>query len=367
MSNQDLSPLFQPEVRSTASILHEEPWQGRRGMPSPAVLLLSLVMAIGLGFLYAASFFRITDPAMLAMVVTIGVLLIAGIAITTVTSKEVGRARAIDVLTSVAAAAATLFMARSMGMPVIVAASCTAIVVGFMAVPGQAFDANAAGAGYSGAFVGMMSSDVMVNPYWVMGAAVLAGVLWSLIGPAVWDGVGGRMGAVAYIGAAGVYIAADLMGAVADRPLTAGLDGLAHAAVVPIGCAAALVTWVLIQRMGIPFVLASGLTSLAVCGVLALTLADSAPLAAAWFGGSFVAGGSTGRLPNAGWVGAGGLVFGILTFHFSGPIAGHVGVLGATATIATLAVGAVEWFALAPVVQRRGALVRARLRARLNA
>jgi len=362
MSDDRLSPLFQPEVRSTASILHEEPWQGRAHLPSAAVLLLASVMTIGLGFLYVASFLMISDALPMVTAVIIGAFLILGIAVTTVTSRAVGRVRAIDMALSVAAAALTLLMARSMGVPVIVAASCVAVIIGVMCLPGQAIDANAAGAGYTGAFVGMMSSDVMLNTVWVLGAALIAGVLWSLIGPAVWDGVGGRMGAVAYISASGLYLVADLVGDVRDGLAPPALDGMAHVSVVPIGCAGALVTWALIQRGGLPFVLASGLTSLAVCGVIALTMPHGAPLAAAWFGGTFVGGAGTGRLPNAGWVGLAGFVFGLLTLHFSGPLAGHVGVLGATATIAGLAVGALEWVVLAPAVQRRGARVRARLR-----
>ena len=364
MSADHLSPLVQPEVRSTASVLHEEPWQGRAGLPSPPVLLLAGMLAVGLGFLYVASFLMASDALPRATAVVIGVFLVAGIGITTVTSLPVGRLRAGDAALAVATAALTLLMARDMGMPVIVAASCSAIIIGVMALPGQVLDANAAGAGYTGAFVGMMSSDVMLGTAWVLGAALLAGVLWSLIGPAVWDGVGGRMGAVAYLSASGVYLVADLVGDVRDGGPVPALTGMAHVSVVPIGCAAALVTWVLIQRAGLPFVLASGLTSLAVCGVVALTVPHGASLAAAWFGGTFVGGVGTGRLPNAGWVGLAGLVFGLLTLHFSGPLAGHVGVLGATATIACLAVGALEWVVLAPPVQRRVARVIGRRHAR---
>lgn len=362
MSTAGYSPLFQPEARSTASVLHEEPWQGREGLPSPAVLVLASIMAVGLGFLFVASFLIGTAPLPFAGAVIIGVLLIAGMAITTMTSGEVGRVRLIDVGAAVAGAAMTLFLAREMGMPVIVAASCVAVVLGVMALPGQWIDAGAAGAGYTGAFVGMLTPGVMLGTWWVLGAAVLAGVLWSLIGPSVWDGVGGRMGAVAYIASSGIYLVANLVDAERDIPLLPGMDGMAHAAVVPIGCAAALVTWALIQRAGMGFVLASGLSSLAVCGVIALALPNGAVLAAAWFGGTFVGGTGTSRLPNACWVGLAGLVFGTLMLHFSGPLAGHVGVLGATAVIASLAVGALEWVVLAPAVQRRGHALRLRLR-----
>ena len=198
----------------------------------------------------------------------------------------------------------------------------------------------------------------------MVAAGLLAGLLFSVVGPAVLPGVGARMGAVAFLAGSVVYLLAEITGNDAPSILPADATGFGNWAMVPIGMAGALVTWALTHGRAMPFVLASGLTSLAVCGVVALTVPHGASLAAAWFGGTFVGGVGTGRLPNAGWVGLAGLVFGLLTLHFSGPLAGHVGVLGATATIACLAVGALEWVVLAPPVQRRVARVIGRRHAR---
>jgi len=81
MTPPRFSPLFQPEARSTASILHEEPWQGRSGLPSPAVLLLASVMAAGLGLLYAASFLLDAEPFPLAAALVAGILLVGAMAV----------------------------------------------------------------------------------------------------------------------------------------------------------------------------------------------------------------------------------------------------------------------------------------------
>ena len=81
MTPPRLSPRFQPEDRSTASILHEEPWQGRTGLPSPPVLLLALVIAVGLGLLYAASFLLDAEPFPLAAALVAGILLVGAMAV----------------------------------------------------------------------------------------------------------------------------------------------------------------------------------------------------------------------------------------------------------------------------------------------
>ncbi len=87
-----------------------------------------------------------------------------------------------------------------------------------------------------------------------------------------------------------------------------------------------------------------------------------ATLDVAFFGGTFVGGSATRRLPDAGWVGIAGLIYGGLMLYFRGPLTGHVGVMGAAGTVACLITAAVEWLVLKPRVNRSAWRVASRTR-----
>ena len=255
------------------------------------------------------------------------------------------RPRLRDIVTGAGATAMAMLLTRDMEIPPLVTVSLVAIVLGVMTVPTGPLDARAEGAGYTGAFVGLLTPTLTIPVGWVILAGAVSGLLWSVIGPCVFPGVGGRLGLVAFMASSAVYGVATALGDDRMQVLLPQVGGLAHAAMVPIGAAGAIITWVLIQRCGWDFALASGLTSLLVCGVLHMSSmgALASVLGTAWFGGTMVGLSLPAPLPNAAWVIVAGLMYGAYMLHFEGPLEGHVGVIGATGVIAVfVAMGAMR-------------------------
>ena len=351
-----MTELFNPERRSDQCSLHgaSTPWP--QLLSSPAFILVGAVMSIGLVGMYLSTFLidDINVPFAGAVAVVLLALMGLGMLVVGATSHAVGRVRLVDVVAATAGGALAQFLTREMGISLLVAGSLIAVGVGIAMLGDGPLDTMAGGAAYAGICVGLLPSYVTQSSWLVIGASVLCGVLWSLAGPSVWNGIGGRMGLVAFIAGSVVYLVADVFGLErTHRLVPIRMDGLAHWAVVPVGAIAAVLTWVLVERLGVPFVLASGALSLVVC--LTLDLTKPVPMSVldvAFFGGTFVGGSSVRRLPNAAWVALAGLVYGALMLHFKGPLTGHVGVLGATGTIACLAVAALEWGVLTPWVNR---------------
>ncbi len=312
--------------------------------PTPATYVLGAVVLVALAGMYVQSFVLGADPVPTILVVIIGIPTVIGAGYAVRTSLPLLRPRPVEVITALAGTMASLLMAREMGIPPLVAAALVAVACGVGALPGGPLDAISAGAGYTGSFVGLLTPNITLGWYWVAVAGVLAGLLWTFVGRSVIQGVGGRMGLVGFMASAAVYWIADLTGHDQNAVLLPGTDGMAHWAVVPIGAAGALITWVLMNRLGWGFNLASGLPSLAVCGVIVASGlgGTGVVLATAFFGGTFVGGTTTARLPNAAWLGAAGLLYGAFMLHFEGPLAGHVGVIGTTGTISVLAIIGIE-------------------------
>ena len=272
------------------------------------------------------------------------VVVLAGGLIALRASGPPGRVRLVDVVTAAVASAATLLLVRGLDIPPLVAAAAVATVIGVAMLGDGPLDAIAGGAGYAGGFVGLVAPTVTIALFWVVIAGALAGVLWGLIATSAFAGCGGRMGTSALIASILVYQAARLVGEQGDAVLLPPVDGLAHWAVVPTGCVATLVTWLLMYRRGWSLPMASGLTSLVVCGGLAMWGPDSVQLvlATAWYGGTAVGRTGANRLPNAGWVALAGLAYGALMLRFEGPLQGHVGIIGATGLMGVLGVIAVR-------------------------
>ncbi len=349
-----MSTLFNPETRSDQCATHEGNTDAARLLASPRFVLLAAIMAIGLVGMYLSTFAvrSIEVPPYGVIAAVILGFMALGMLVVGATSKPVGHVRAVDVVAAVASAAIAQFLTREMGVPLLVAGSMVAVALGVAMLWGGPLDSMSAGAGYAGTCVGLLPQYVTQSSWLVIAAAVICGVLWSLIGPSVWDGVGGRMGSVAFISGSVVYLIADMFGLErSHRLIPLHMTELAHWAVVPVGMIAAVLTWMLVERAGVPFVLASGSLSLVVCLILDHTQPlPASVLDAAFFGGTFVGGVSPRRLPNAAWVAGAGAIYGALMLHFAGPLTGHVGILGATGTIGCLAMAGCEWIVLHPRV-----------------
>lgn len=313
--------------------------------PSRWTYALGALALASLAGMYVTSFVIGAEPFPLALVVLASTLAIIGAVVGLRTFAPVPRPRVRDAAAAAAAAAVALLFTRDMGMPALVSVSLVAVTIGMMAVPSGPFDRRSQGSAYVGAFVGLIAPSITLPSVWVVVSGAVGGLLWSMIATSAFEGLGGRLGLVALMASAAVYWLASALGYEGSPVLLPEVRGLAHMAMIPIGAAGAIVTWMLIHRRGWDFAMASGLTSLMVCGVIALSsMGALAPvLATAWFGGTMVGLSTPERLPNAAWVIVAGMIYGAYMLHFEGPLQGHVGVIGATGTIAVLVTVGVIW------------------------
>ncbi len=302
--------------------------------PTRGTYVLGVLLLLTLTWLFAVSLIAQASRMLAAAGLSAGLaVILAGGVMTLRTSGPMPRVRVVDVVMSTIAAAATLYLCRVLELPPLVASALVITVIGVALLSGGPLDVRSGMAGYTGGFIGLITPNITLSWYWVMLAGPVAGVLWSLISPSAFVGVGGRMGATAFMASVGVYQVADLLG---DRDIPSLLPppgGLAHWAVVPIGATSALVVWLLMNRLGWSLPMASGLSSLLVCGGLALWGPPSVavPFATVWFGGNAVGAVAAWRLPNAGWVAVAGLLYGVMILRFQGPLEGHVGAIGSFA------------------------------------
>lgn len=302
--------------------------------PTRGTYVLGVLLLVTLTWVFAVSLIAQASRLLAAVGLSAGLaVILAGGVMTLRTSGPMPRVRVVDVVMSTTAAGATLYLCRVLDVPPLVACALVITVIGVAMLSGGPLDVRSGMAAYTGGFIGIISPNITLSWFWVILAGPVAGVLWSLIAPSAFVGVGGRMGATAFMASAGVYQAADLLGDRDIPPLLPPPGGLANWAVVPIGATSALVVWLLMNRLGWSLPMASGLSSLLVCGGLALwgPSAVATPFATAWFGGNAVGAVAARRLPNAGWVAIAGLLFGAMTLRFQGPLQGHVGAIGSFA------------------------------------
>jgi len=313
--------------------------------PTAGTYVLGLGMLVTLALVFVRSFLSEAAGALPVAVLFVALLVvIAGGVMALRTSAPPGRVRVVDVITATAAATATLYLVRRLDVPPLVAASFVATALGIAMLGDGPLDGVSGTAGYSGAFVGLVAPTVTVPAYWVVLAGAAAGVLWSLVARSALAGCGGRMGTTAFMASVVVYQLATLLGERGAVVLVPPVDGLAHWAVVPTGVVSALLTWLLMNRRGWSLPMASGLTSLVVCGSLAMWGPPSIAVvvATAWYGGTAVGATAAPRLPNAAWVGLAGLAYGALMLRFTGPLEGHVGVIGAMGLMGVLGMIAIR-------------------------
>lgn len=344
-------PTAHLEASQTATVRDPRPTLRHVG-PSVATVLLGLLLLATLTYLYVDAFWGGTGPVDAALVAIAALLALVGFTMTLATSLPAKAPRRGDIVVATAGTAFALLLTRNMEMPLLVAVGVIGLALGVASLPGGPLDAAAAGCGFTGMFTGLVGPSVNLPWHWVMIAGVVSGVLFSVIGPAVLSGVGARMGTVAFLAGSGVYLLARVAGEHPSPVIPPPIGALTHWSVLPIAMAGALVTWALTWRTPVPFVMAAGAGALLVCGAMAVALPElSDVLGSAWVGGSLIGSATPARLPTALWIGLAGIIYGALMLHFEGPLTGHIGVLGATATVACLAVAGIEWLIHAPGIR----------------
>ena len=246
-----------------------------------------------------------------------------------------------DPLLAVTAATLVVTASRSWGLlPVF----CVAVVgtVGGLAVRKIAGATDYHGGPiYCGTFVGMTSEMVLPNIWWVAGAGLLAGVLWSMSREA-WVGIGGKMGTVALGGVLLTNLVASDF-----HQLGPGAHALtsiqAIAGILVVGLISAPLTWWLAHRRGWGAVLGSAVPTMIFAGVLQYApdlFADSPKvLTVAWLGASFVGMTAPARVSSP-WImiPIGGVLYGCLQIILGKYLAGEGGIAGATALISVFAI-----------------------------
>jgi hypothetical protein len=195
---------------------------------------------------------------------------------------------------------------------------------------------------YCGAFVGMTSESVLLDPAFIVLAGGLAGGFWSSLRHS-WIGIGGKMGTMAFFGVFVAFGLAILFGRAVPgvRPIALPLVGMLMILLASI-LSPFLTQWLAYGRQwGV--VLGSAFPSASVALILLFLIPPfygfSGRLAAAWMGASFV--GMTNlnirELPT--WtLGFMGLCFGFLTLCFEPSLIGIGGDLGATAVVSVFSV-----------------------------
>lgn len=313
--------------------------------PTALTWAMGLLMLVSLATVTMTAFLWGSRPLPFVLSVVVVLFALLGFTLGMVTSRPMVAPRTADVVIAVAAAGITQFMSREMGMPMLVAGAMTGVFLGLGNLPGGPLDALTAGSGYTGMVAGMVGSNITLPTVVILLAGGLAGVLFSVIGPSVMPGVGARMGTAGFIAGSAIYLLADAFGAERPALIPGPSAGVPHWGILPIGVAGALITWVLVNRAGVPFVLASGATSAVIAAAADwfLTPHVGLVLAVAWMGGTFVGGSGSNRLPTALWIGLAAVLYGGLMLHFEGPLDGHPGIIGATGTIACLATVGIEW------------------------
>ena len=317
----------------------------RRYNPTPGAWILAVVFTAALGTVYACSFFLHDRPVVWLLTFLVGLLALLGLLLGLVTSSCVCRPRAVDLVVALAGAGMAQYLTREMQMPLLVGGAMAGTLLGIAQLWDGPLDSTAAGAGYTGVVAGMVAATITLHEVWILAAGVIAGAVFVMMGPTVLPGVGARMGTAGFIGASFVYLSADVVGAERPALIPPPSSHLPHWGLVVVAVAGALFTWALVNRGGVPYVLASALPSLLLVSITAATLPThlAAVLGVAWFGGTFVGGTGLNRLPTAVWIAVAAALFGALMLNFEGPLNGHAGVVGVTASIACLAASGLEW------------------------
>ncbi|CQH55350.1 uncharacterized protein HHUB_2222 [Halobacterium hubeiense] len=191
---------------------------------------------------------------------------------------------------------------------------------------------------YCGSFVGMASPALFPTPVGVATAGLAAGV-GLVAADGVFDGVGGKLGTLAFAGCLAAAVATP-----ASFPSGTALPTSTLLVAVPVAAVAAVVAFHLHAERGHSTVVASALVGvLAVALRPALSHVTDAPLAAVAFCASFVGMSAPRRLHSNRVVALAGALAAVVFLLTSPVFGGAGGKLGTTAFVAcTAVVGVVE-------------------------
>ena len=280
--------------------------------------------------------------------VLFGALLIPaaiGIIVTTRHLPRAARPRLTDMALALASTLIVAVGVREFGLSPVLAASLMGVVAGLVSIMHSRL-ASAAVPLYCGSFAGMTSALVLADWLSVTIAGLCAGLLVSLL-RTTWDGVGGKLGLLAFAGVFLTSFVARGLGTIGPGAPLIEFDDADHIALLAVPPLAATITWALRHR-GISPVMASAAPT-AAFALLLLVLDDNTPvgdlmpftyvsLCLAWFGGSFIGMTSPGRVGGRLWpLLVAAFLFGVLQIAFEPTIAGFGGDFGATASVAVLA------------------------------
>ena len=195
---------------------------------------------------------------------------------------------------------------------------------------------------YCGAFVGMTSEAVLIDPAFVVLAGALAGGFWSLFRHS-WIGIGGKMGTMAFFA---VFVAIGLaivFGRAAPGVRPNALPSLETPMILVASVLSPFLTHWLAYRRQWGVVLASALPSASVALILLFLIHPfydfSGRVEAAWMGASFVGMTNLNTRELPAWtLGVMGLCFGLLTLCFEPSLVGVGGDLGVTAAVSAFSV-----------------------------
>ncbi len=232
---------------------------------------------------------------------------------------------ALTVLAIVTGALTTFILANAVGLGPVVGASLVGAI-------GALIARNKAAAVYCGAFVGMVSQDCLYASTHVTLAALLAAAVFLLAAP-VFNGFGGKLGTIAFIGCVA-------MAWLTGNPLSQAPIPAANvkALIVLFSVAASMGTFSLSTRLKLGPVMASALVGLAGGLLLPPLMPETGPmLAVVVICASFTGMSSRERLADERRLALAGLITGLIFIFTLPAMGGAGGKLGTIAFASSLA------------------------------
>ena len=305
-----------------------------------------------IGFFYLAAFFAQHTPFEAAVLVFLALSVFAGLLEATSVPAAIPVLLFDDVVHVALGALAVQFAIRSAGMTAVQAAALVGVLA-WLSGRLELLSRRVPAPIYCGAFVGMTSSQVLPTVAWVTLAGILAGILYSLA-THCWMGVGGKLGTIAFAGAAITVALARVAGIDHQNLAIASVDPPLQLAVIGVAILSVPLTYWLSEHRKFGAVFASAVPSaLLVFGANLLSTSwqlKAIPLGTAWFGASFAGMTSVERLVGRHWtLPLMGLIYAVLSMNSGSRLYGFGGGLGTTALVSVLAAfGIARLFQVSP-------------------